>query len=240
MRISLVIPAFNEESRIGATLEEIGRFFSGKDWQSELIVVDDGSPDRTCGVVETAWKNFPGEKKLLKNGVNSGKGYSVRRGMLEAKGDYVFFSDADLSTPIGEIEKLLAAFGEGFDVAIGSRDLPGSDVQVHQNFMRELMGRIFNRIARFLTFKGVHDSQCGFKGFRREAAQALFSRQKMAGFSFDAEIIYLAQRLGFRVREVPVIWRNSPKSRVSVWKDPVFMLLDLLRIRYYHRHCGKA
>jgi len=240
MKISLVIPAFNEAARIEKTLEEIGRFFSERNWECELIVVDDGSSDRTSEVVASAWRSFPGEKKLLRNHANSGKGYSVRRGILEATGEYAFFSDADLSTPIVEIEKLLAGLREGFDVVLGSRDLPGSDVQIHQNFMREMMGRIFNRIARCLTFKGIHDSQCGFKGFRRDAAHTLFSLQRMEGFSFDAEILYLAQRLGFRVKEIPVIWRNSPKSRVSVWKDPVFMLLDLVRMRYYHRHCGKS
>jgi len=235
MKMSLVIPAFNEEPRIGNTIRAVAGFFSGRPWESELIVVDDGSTDRTIETVEREWKEFRGRKIVLKNETNRGKGYSVRRGMLEASGEYVFFSDADLSTPIEEIEKLLRALVGGADVALGSRDLPDSDVQVHQNILREFMGKVYNRLAQALTFKNIQDSQCGFKGFTRDAARILFGLQKIEGFSFDAEIVWLAQKRGYQVREIPVVWRNSPKSRVSVLRDPLLMFWDLLRIRWIHR-----
>lgn len=238
MKISLVIPAYNEEERIANTIRAVGRYFSGRPWESELVVVDDGSLDRTVEVAQAEWKCFAGEKRVLSNGVNRGKGYSVRQGMLASNGDYVFFSDADLSTPIEESEKLLKALLEGADVAIGSRDLPDSDVQVHQNFLREFMGKAYNRIARVLTFKGIKDSQCGFKGFTREAAHELCRLQRIDGFSFDAELVYLAQKKGYKVKEIPVAWRNDPKSRVSVLRDPFFMFADLVRIRWIHRGNG--
>lgn len=158
--------------------------------------------------------------------------------MMEALGEFVLFCDADLSTPIEEVEKMLKALENGADVAFGSRAMPESDVQIHQNFVRETMGKIFNLFARVFAFRGIRDSQCGFKCFKRQVAREIFSRAKIDGFCFDAEIAYLAQRLGYIIQEVPVIWRNEPESKVHIVSDPLKMFCDLLRIRWLHRNDG--
>ncbi len=243
MRFSVIVPAYNEEKRIGQTLRSIRDFARRQGLDCELIAVDDGSTDRTAEVIRQEFEGVQGLTcRLLLNGRNRGKGFSVRRGMLEACGDFILFSDADLSTPIEEMDKLKAAVDEGYDVAIGSRALAESRVEIHQNFMREMMGRIFNRIARLLTFRGILDSQCGFKGFRRNAAYDLFGSSRIDGFSFDAEILFLAQKRGYKVKEIPVIWRNSPASKVAIFTDPVKMFWELFLIRMIHaghaKNCG--
>ena len=231
--LSIVIPAFNEEKRIAATLETLRGYLARQNYESEIIVVDDGSKDRT---VETARMKLEGcRHRVLPVAVNTGKGNAVREGMLAAEGRYVLFTDADLSTPIEEVERFLRYLKEGNDVVIGSRALDRSKIEVRQNFSRELMGKVFNLIARMLVFREVRDSQCGFKAFTREAARDLFGRQKTKGFSFDAEILYLAQKKGYRIREEPVIWRNSEQSKVRILSDPLLMLRDLLVIRWIHR-----
>ena len=236
--MSFIIPVYNEERRIAKTIREIAAFESKYQDAYEWIFVDDGSNDETgrlaqkeVGTMKVRW---------IRLEHNEGKGRAVQKGMLEAKGDFLFFVDADLSTPLSEYESLLCALKDGYDVAIGSRGLSGSQVLVHQNWIRETMGKIFNRIARLLTFKGIYDSQCGFKGFRREAAQRLFNLQRVRGFSFDAEIIYLAQKLGYRIRELPVTWVNSKDSKVNIVKDSIRMFVDLFRIRWYHRNLRKS
>lgn len=240
MKLSVVIPAFNEETRIGSSLEAVQNFLSAKGWDYELIVVDDGSSDKTQEVVKVHFHNDSYSKRLICNDGNRGKGYSVRRGMLEAQGECILFTDADLSTPIQEVEKLMEVLSAGYDIAIGSRALVESQVVVHQNLLRELMGKVFNLIARLLTFKGIRDSQCGFKLFRKTVAHHLFSLQKIDGFSFDAEIVYLAQKLGYRIKEVSILWSNSPASKVQIFRDPVRMLRDLIRIRFYHLKDGDS
>ncbi len=239
MKLSIIIPTFNEAKRIGRALQEIKHFVSGRNWECEVILVDDGSKDATCQVFEKECQNFPGFFRLIKNDLNRGKGYSVRRGMMEAKGDFLLFTDADLSTPMEEAEKLIAVFSAGYDIAIGSRALRESQVEIHQNFLRESMGKIFNLLAQMLTFKGIRDSQCGFKLFKREAARKLFGLGKINGFAFDAEIIYLAQKLGYKVKEVPVLWRNVQASKVHILRDPLKMIWDLFRIRFFHGAHGK-
>jgi len=236
VKVSLVIPAYNEAGRLPGSLRAIADYLSRQSWDAELLIVDDGSTDETVRCAEAAWGSFPGEKRMLRNNRNRGKGFSVRRGMLESTGDYIFFTDADLSTPIEEIDPFLKRLEADRDVVIGSRDLPDSAIELHQSWLREHMGKAFNRMARLFSFKGVLDSQCGFKGFRKEAAQRLFRLQKIDGFSFDAEIIHLAQRLGYRLEEMPVTWRNSPVSRVSIWRDPVKMLFDIMWIPILHRN----
>ena len=230
--VSIVIPAYNEEDRIGSTLVEIIHYFKNKGVRFEIILVDDGSSDRTAEI--TGQKLVGAAHQILKNPSNQGKGYSVRRGVLASRGDLVLFVDSDLSTPIEDFEKLELALRRGGDIAIGSRALPSSDVQIHQSFLRELMGKTFNVIARFLSFRDIHDSQCGFKIFKREPAKTLFERQKITGFCFDAEILFLAQKMGYRVQEIGVRWRNSPKSKVHIFLDPLKMFWDLLRIQWLH------
>lgn len=232
MFLSFIVPLYNEEKRIAKTIREIAAFRQGLPVENEWIFVDDGSTDQTESHARQELGTMP--HRWIRFERNQGKGDAVRRGMLEARGDFLFFTDTDLSTPLVEYERLLHELKNGYDVAIASRGL-GARVLVHQSWMRETMGRIFNRIARLLTFKGIRDSQCGFKGFRREAARKLFSLQKISRFSFDAEIVFLAQRLGFRVAEIPVTWINSENSKVRMFQDSLQMLIDLFRIRWLHR-----
>ncbi len=230
--LSVVIPAYNEEKRLPRSLETVLGFLKKQPYASEIIVSDDGSQDRTVALAKDLLKGFP--HQILITHRNLGKGHAVRQGMLAATGEYVLFTDADLSTPIEEVARFLARLEKDQDVVIASRDLPGSQVEIHQNFLRETMGKVFNRIACMFAFRGIRDSQCGFKCFRREAAQKLFTLQKLDGFSFDVEIVYLAQKLGLRLLELPVIWRNSAQSRVQVLRDPLMMFWDVLRIRRLH------
>jgi dolichyl-phosphate beta-glucosyltransferase len=231
MYLSVVIPAYNEELRLDKTLRGIHTYLQRQPYAAEIIVVDDGSQDRTVSIVR-AYDGWSPPVSVLHNGRNRGKGFSVRRGFLHARGDYLLFSDADLSTPIEEVEKLFAALREPCDIAIGSRALLGSRVEVHQPWYREHMGQLFNAFVRALAVPGIRDTQCGFKCFRREAALAICRRMAVERFGFDVEMLYLARRLGYRVREVPVVWRNSPQTRVRVGRDSVSMLGDLLRIRW--------
>lgn len=233
MIISFVIPVYNESKRIGKTAREIVYFQKQFPHPSEWIFVDDGSVDNTRQQAAAELGSLPHHWIAL--GTNQGKGRAVQQGVLAAKGDCIFFMDADLSTPLTEYQKLLSALDSGNDVAIGSRG-PGAQILVRQNPLREMMGRTFNQIARFFTFKGIRDSQCGFKAFRKDAAHRLFSLQKITRFSFDAEILYLAQVLGYRIAEVPVTWLNSKESRVRIFSDSIQMFLDLLRIRWLHRN----
>lgn len=230
--LSVVIPAYNEEKRLPQSLAAVMDFLKKQPYRSEIIISDDGSQDRTVEIARELLKEFP--HQVLTTPQNRGKGHAVRQGMLAAGGSYVLFTDADLSTPIDEVTRFLACLEKDQDVVIGSRALPDSQIEVHQDLMRETMGKVFNFIAKIWAFKGVHDSQCGFKCFRREAAQKLFGLQKLDGFSFDVEIVYLAQKLGMRLLELPVIWRNSAQSRVQVFRDPLMMFWDVLRIRSLH------
>ncbi len=231
--LSIIVPAYNEAQRIGPSLDQIIAFLRAQTYSSEILVADDGSTDATVQIALERLKGFP--HQILRTSVNQGKGSAVKRGMLAASGKYCLFTDADLSTPIEETKKFLKQLEDGYDVVIGSRGLSGSNVVVHQNFLRESMGRIFNGFARILAFQGIEDSQCGFKAFSQKAAKDLFSRQKLLGFSFDVEIVYLAQRLGYRLLELPVTWRNSAQSRVRLFRDPLYMFCDLLKIRWIHR-----
>lgn len=240
-KLSVIIPAYNEENRIGQTLRSISGYVRAHSLDCEIIVVDDGSADGTAEVVTQEFKAMPGIRaRLLMNGANRGKGFSVRRGMLEAEGDLLLFTDADLSTPIEDWDKLKNALDQGCDVAIGSRAVAGSRVEIHQNFIRESMGKIFNRMARVLTFRNISDSQCGFKAFRRAAAYDLFGSARIDGFSFDAEVLFLAQHRGYKVKEVPVTWRNSPASKVAILSDPVKMFWELFLIRILHPGHAKS
>lgn len=231
-KLSIVIPAYNEEQRIGKTLDRICDYMKGSG-PYELIVVDDGSSDNTAGVVREAMEKHPAIS-LLQNGVNRGKGYSVRRGVLHSKGRFILMSDADLSTPIEEIEKLYKELEDGYDISIGSRALSESLILKRQPWYRQLMGKTFNKFVQVFAVWGINDTQCGFKLFNGDAARSVFSRQKVDRFAFDAEALYLAKRMGFSIKEVPVVWVNSPDSKVSVLNDSPQMLKDLLMVRFSH------
>jgi dolichyl-phosphate beta-glucosyltransferase len=232
-RLSVVVPAYNEEKRIGHTLGHMVHFLKSQPYTSEIIVVDDGSQDQTVSLSRQKLAQFP--HKVIENAVNRGKGSAVKQGMLAATGDYILFSDADMSTPIEEINRFFPLFLEGFDCVIGSRALKDSKLEIRQNALREFIGRVFNRLARLLSFRGISDSQCGFKCFTRKAAHDLFQRQKLDGFSFDAEILFLAQKHGYKICEQAVLWKNDAQSRVQILRDPLLMFRDLLKIRWLHR-----
>jgi dolichyl-phosphate beta-glucosyltransferase len=238
-RLSIVIPAYNESGRLGATLRSVRSYARARPHTCEILVVDDGSTDATADVArEHAAQDS--SVRLVANGSNRGKGYSVRRGMLEAKGRFVLFTDADLSAPIEEADRLIGCLENGYDVAIGSRALRESRVGLHQPFLRENMGRVFNLLLRAIVMSGIHDSQCGFKCAHRAVVRDVFHRQTIDGFGFDAEMLYVAMRLGYRIAEVPVQWRNSSDTRVNMLTDPATMLVDLFRIRWRHRKLAPA
>lgn len=231
--LSIVIPAYNEALRIGRTLERIDEYLKGYGPSYEIIVVDDGSKDDTVRVVRKAAEKHPAIV-LVQNGRNRGKGHSVKQGVLSSRGRFILMSDADLSTPIEEIGKLFKALEEGYDIAIGSRSVSGSMVLIRQTWLRQLMGKTFNTLVRALAVNGFSDTQCGFKLFTADAAWNVFALQRIERFAFDVETLYLAKKMGLGIREVPVIWVNSPDSRVSLFRDPLQMLRDLLKIRLYH------
>jgi dolichyl-phosphate beta-glucosyltransferase len=228
--LSVVVPAYNEEDRIGPCLAAIASYLGSKPFSSEVIVVDDGSEDRTADIVRESLPSIP-HGRVLSRGENAGKGYSVREGVLASSGGLILFTDADLSTPITELDKFLPRLERGDDVVIGSRALPDSVIEVRQSRPRETMGKAFNLLVRMLVLRGLRDTQCGFKAFRRAAAMDLFSRLRTTGFAFDVEILMLARRLDYRVVEVPVVWRNSPSSRVRLVRSSWRMLKELLKIR---------
>jgi dolichyl-phosphate beta-glucosyltransferase len=229
--LSIVMPAYNEARRLPATLPRVVEYASRLDEPVEIIVVDDGSSDGTAEVTASiATKS--GFVTLLRSDRNRGKGAAVRRGMLAARLSHVLFSDVDLSTPIEEAAKLRGALVRGADVAIGSRRLTDSDIQVHQPWLRDLAGRTFSGVVSLMLLPGIRDSQCGFKAFRRAIARELFGRQQLDGFGFDAEILWLARRLGYQIAEIPIVWRDDRRSNVRLVRDSGGMLLDLGRIRF--------
>jgi len=230
-KLSVLIPAFNEEARIGKTLDQLNDYFAAVDYPVEVVVIDDGSIDRTANIVrEYNARSFP--LRLVQNDQNMGKGYTVAHGMREAVGDFRLFFDADGSTPIDQVEKFWPHFEDGADVCIGSRALPESDVQVHQPWYRETMGKIFNLFVRLLALRGFNDTQCGFKAFTAAAAMKIFPRQTLNGFGFDVELLYIANKHGLKTVEVPVVWINSPASRVHPVRDASRMFFELLIIRW--------
>ena len=212
--LSVIIPCYDEEKLIADTLYTVTAYLLRLGYSHEIIVVDDGSRDNTAGIVGRFAEKYP-QVRLLENGQNRGKGFSVRMGALRASGEFVCFSDADLSTPIEEVEKLLHWIRQGFDIAIGSRSLKTSQVELHQPWWRETMGRTFNLIVRIMAVRGIKDTQCGFKCFRGPVAAELFSRQVLDGFSFDVENLFIARKLGYSIKEVPVRWINRIESKVN-------------------------
>lgn len=231
--LSVVIPAYNEQERLPGTLEAVLAYLAAGDWGGfEILVVDDGSTDATREVVEE-FRRTHSQVHLLVNPGNRGKGFSVRHGMLRAEGDWVLFTDADLSAPIEELDKLLNAVRERqADIAIGSRALNRSLIGVHQSWFREQAGRLFNLMVRLLVGLPFWDTQCGFKLFSSRAAREVFRRVRLKRFGFDVEALFIARRLGFRIVEVPVRWSHAGGTKVRMWKDSVNMFADLIRIRF--------
>ena len=231
--LSVVIPTFNKEGRIAATMEAVAADLAGRSFSSEIVVVDDGSSDATADEARRALEGRAASR-VIRRAANRGKGASVKEGVLAASGEVILFSDDDLSTPIEELDKVLSALEAGADVVIGSRALPGSDIRVRQRRPRELMGKAFNLLVRLFVLKGYRDTQCGFKAFRRAAARDVFSRLRTAGFGFDVEALVLCRELGYRVAEVPVVWCDARPSRLRIFKGSWGMLKDLWRIRRLH------
>lgn len=229
---SIILPAYNESARIAATLDKILAHAAERGWKVEVIVVDDGSNDATADIVREYSGKHP-VMRLLENPGNRGKGYSVRNGMLHAKGEILLFSDADLSSPIEEADPLFAAIGEGADIAIGSRWVDRRLQIRRQPLYRRLFGRIFNLALRIILGLQFKDTQCGFKAFTRRSAQTIFPLQKIERWGFDPELLYLATKFGFVVREVPVAWSHREGTRIHPVRDGIRMFGELLRIRWY-------
>jgi len=222
----VVIPAFNEAGRLPRTLGRLADYLRAFGRAHEVLVVDDGSSDATAEKARAAGAT------VLRDEKNRGKGHAVRRGMLEARGQRRLMTDADLSTPIEELERFLEMMDRGFDVVIGSRALPGANIEVHQPWFRENMGRLYNLFVRALAVPGLRDTQCGFKLWSAAAARDAFAPARLDGFSFDVEALYLARKRGYRIAEVPVTWRNDAATRVGLGTGSA-AFPDLLRIRLY-------
>jgi dolichyl-phosphate beta-glucosyltransferase len=228
---SIVIPAYNESERLPATLDKVLAHIAQQNWNAEVIVVNDGSRDNTPDVVrEYARRNS--SVRLVENPGNRGKGYSVRNGMSQAKGDILLFSDADLSSPIYEADKLFRGLAQGADVAIGSRWLDANLQTQRQPFYRQLSGRVFNLLLRVILGLKQKDTQCGFKAFTRRAGQAIFPLQRIERWGFDPEILYIANKFGFRTVEVPVEWANDERSKISPLRDGSRMFMEVCKIRW--------
>lgn len=227
--LSIIIPAYNEEARLCATLTCIHSFMRKRSASFELIVVDDGSTDRTCEIARD-FANLHEQTKLVSYKANRGKGFAVRQGVFASTGDLILFCDADGSTPIEEIDALILAIDEGADLAFGSRNMPDPVKSVRTSQHRKLIGNTFNLFVQRLLLPGIADTQCGFKLFKRQAALSSFRASKIDRFAFDVEILYLAKMHGFRIREIAINWTNAPGSKVNLVTDPLSMACDLLRI----------
>ena len=242
MSVSIIIPAYNEASRLPETLAATAEYFAARDESFELLVVDDGSTDTTAQCVTDYANRHPDMSvQCLSYGGNRGKGYAVRYGMLRAGGDRRLFCDADLATPVEEYEVVLTAMtASGADIGIGSRPLRKSHLLVHQPWYREWLGRGFNKAVQALAVPGISDTQCGFKIFTAESAQEVFSRCRLDGFAFDSEALYIARRLGYSIAEVPIRWSHKDGSKVSMVRDGLKMLRDLSTVRWMHRQLKQS
>jgi dolichyl-phosphate beta-glucosyltransferase len=228
---SIVIPAYNEAARIGDALEQVAACIHARNWNAEVVVVDDGSRDQTAEIVRAFAQNHP-EVRLLQNPGNHGKGYSVRNGILHSFGEVVMFTDADLSAPIEEADGLFAAIASGADIAIGSRWLERTRQTIRQPLYRQIFGRCFNGVTRAIMGLPYADTQCGFKAFTRAAAQTVFQLQTIERWGFDPEILFIARKRGYRVDEVPVSWAHDERTRISYLRDGTRMLQDIAIVRW--------
>ena len=230
--LSVIIPAYNEERQIKATLEAIYNYFSRQDYLWEAIVVSDGSSDKTVEMVSEFISNKP-EFSLIANTLNRGKGFVVRQGMLQAQGDFRLFTDADNSTSIEQVEKLWSYLNEGYDIVIGSIEVPGAVINERAQWYRRFLGRYSKYLIRIVAgLWGIHDTQRGFKCFNAKSARDIFSRTKIDRFGFDIEVLALAKKMGYKIKEVPIVWNNPGGSHVRLI-DYVATLKDLFKIRWY-------
>lgn len=228
--LSVVVPAYNEEERLPRTLARLSEYYEAQPYSYDVIVVSDGSKDRTAILVQEFAKEHP-KFRLIAYSPNRGKGHAVRKGILAAEGDLILFCDADLATPQEETEKLLPHMAGGADIAIGSRPLRESNLEKHQPIIREMFGRMSNLLVQLLAVRGIHDTQCGFKMFTKKAARDVFSRCKLNEFGFDFECLMVARDLGYRIDEVPIRWLDQEGSKVVLMRDGPRALRDLLKIR---------
>ncbi|MBX3095771.1 MAG: glycosyltransferase family 2 protein [Fimbriimonadaceae bacterium] len=228
--LAVIVPAYDEQDRIGPSLARMTEYLRGQEFTWRLIVVSDGSTDDTEALVEQVAAEVP-EVQLIAYKPNRGKGYAVRKGMLSAEADWLLFCDADLATPMEELEKLWPAVEDGTPIAIGSRPLRESQLEIRQPWYREFMGRAFNMAVQTLGIRGIADTQCGFKLFRHDACQEVFRRVKVDGFGFDFEALMIAHDLGLKIAEVPIRWQHKDGSKVSLVRDGIRMLRDLVRLR---------
>lgn len=226
--LSIIIPVFNEERRLPATLEQVFSFLSSQSYTSEVLVVENGSLDHTLAIAKEYARKYP-QLKVLQTG-RRGKGFAVQQGMLAACGEYRFMCDADFSMPVSEINRFLPPALTGFDIAIASREAPGA-VRYNEPHYRHVVGRIFNGLIRLIALPGLHDTQCGFKCFRGEVAQELFKKQTIGGWSFDVEVLFIARQRGYQIVELPIHWYFNPESKISVLRDAIRMAMDLFAIR---------
>lgn len=242
--ISVVIPAYNESDRLDRTLESLAQHFRGQEKAVEVIVVDDGSLDKTLQIANNAACAFPLRIRVLHHDINRGKGFAVRRGMLDAKGEILVYTDADLPVPFGHLEPFITLLRSGVDVVVGSRHVAGAKIGCRQPWYREFLGRAFNRLAHIMVKSPISDFNCALKVFHRHAAQEIFSRQTLSGWGFEVEILLIARRLGLKVKEEPVTWFHGENSRVRVFRDIPRSALELGMIAWndlralYGRHTG--
>ncbi len=237
-RLSVIIPAYNEEHRLGPTLERVIQYLKKRRLPCEVVVVDDASTDGTLALAERFRRKNPGIVRVVTYPTNKGKGGAVQTGVLAARGEILLFSDADLSTPIEETDKLLKVLASGADMAVGSRSVAGSNIVVPQPPLRKLSGWVFRTLTHLITVSVVRDTQCGFKMFTRDLGRRVLGAQRVARFGFDVEMIFLAVKYGYRVVEVPVTWADSPNSTVNPLKDGLRMFVNLLEIRW-NDLCGR-
>ena len=228
--LTIIVPSYNEELRLPSSLNLIADYIAKSGRSTEVLVVDDGSKDRTAAVAEEFRSRIP-LLRVVPNGENRGKGYSVRHGMQEARGEIVLFTDADLSAPIEEADKLLAALKD-HDIALGSRALDRSMIEVHESPFREFAGIVFNRIVRIVLRLPFVDTQCGFKAFRRVRCKIIFDQQRIERFGFDPELLYLARHHGLKAVEIPVRWAHSPATKINMMRDSIQMFLDVFTVRW--------
>jgi dolichyl-phosphate beta-glucosyltransferase len=226
--LTIVIPAYNEESRLPPTLTEVAQFVQSQDYEVEVLVVDDGSSDRTPDVVEEFSAKYPCIQ--LVRAPHGGKGHAVKTGMLQARGEYAFLCDADLAMPITELPKFLPPQQNGYQVAIGSREVEGA-VRYNEPGYRHLMGRVFNGLVKVMAVPGFEDTQCGFKCFHQSVIEDLFNNQTIDGFGFDVEVLYVAQKRGYNIVEIPIHWYYQTESKVHPVRDTLRMFQDIITVR---------